>query len=250
MTIRAVTFDFGQTLTELDCELLSHRLHKEYPQEDQRILIPADALYRALPLAWINYDKACTVGGGDHPWHLLMHTLLEETGVSHSQAEPLVEWLWQQQSILNLWRRPIPGMIEIVRALSRTDLRVGVISNSEGKLATLADELGWSKDFEVIADSGLLGVAKPSPDIFRWCAKQLDVATEEILHIGDSWAADIEGITNVGGIGIWFGGASIAPTPPANACEGPRQKLCYSAEALESLLHDMQLLPRDNKDRR
>lgn len=226
----AVTFDVGQTLTELDCELLVARL------AERDVVADPAALAAALPEAWRRYDAACATE--PHPWHRLMHTLLElgKVQASDTQRAVLVDWLWSEQPKVNLWRRPIPGMIEIVRQVAAAGVKVAIISNSEGRLAQLIDELGWLDDFLCIADSGLLGVAKPNPEIFTWTGEQLGALPADFVHIGDSWSADILGITALGGRGIWFGGASIAPKPPADAKSSEKVQICDSpagvAEAL------------------
>lgn len=230
-----VTFDFGQTLTELDCVLLSERL------AEKSVTASAVALETALPEAWRQYDAACSGSQGAHPWHLLMETILQGAGASGDDLGAVVQWLWEEQPKRNLWCKPIAGMIEVVRALSASGTKVGVISNSEGKLAQLAEQLGWLDEFQVIADSGALGFAKPGRKIFEWTGEVLGVAPSEIVHVGDSWAADVEGILAMGGRAIWFGGASCSPTPPADAKSGDNLQLCRSAAEVACALERWQI---------
>jgi putative hydrolase of the HAD superfamily len=91
---------------------------------------------------------------------------------------------------------------------------VGVISNSEGRLAELIAEVGWADDFAVVADSGRLGMEKPDSPIFRWTAERLGVPLDRIAHVGDSWGADVEGARRAGMPAIWFRGLSPRPLPP------------------------------------
>lgn len=235
MSTTAVTFDFGQTLTELDCEFLRARLRERDVQAE------SGRLRAALPEAWRQYDAHCRGPEGGHPWKVLMQALLREAGVEPAAIDSAVEWLWTEQPQCNLWRKPIPGMIEVVRKVAAGGTRVAVISNSEGRLAQLAEELGWDLDFEVIADSGLLGFAKPGARIFEWTGEAIGVAPTEFIHIGDSWAADVEGILGVGGRAIWFAGATIAPLLPAGAQEGPKVRFTRSAAELEEALRAWQV---------
>jgi putative hydrolase of the HAD superfamily len=198
---RAVTFDFGQTLAALDTEMLAKRLG------EKGIRVVAADLERATPPAWRAYNQAILQGLGGHPWHLLMSRILEGGGVTPADRIPdLVEWLWSEQPRQNLWRRPIPGMLELVRQLSAARVPIGVLSNSEGKLAELAGEMGIESFFQVIADSGKLGIAKPDRGIFEWTARHLDTALEDIVHIGDAFAADVQGALAVGMRAVWFTG--------------------------------------------
>lgn len=203
----AVTFDFGQTLCELDTAMLSRRL------AERGLDVAEVHLDAALPTALRAYDAGIRRGLGGHPWKVLMSELLAHAGAPALHLEATVDWLWTEQPAQNLWRRPIAGMIEIASALRARAIPVGVISNSEGRLAELAAEIGWGDRFQVIADSGALGLEKPGAAIFAWTAKALGVPMDTIVHIGDSFAADVEGAVNAGLHAIWFAAKPGVPLP-------------------------------------
>ena len=145
-----------------------------------------------------------------------MRALLDRAAPSAS-ADALmraVDFLWEQQPVKNLWRRPIPGMIELVDELIAANIKVAVVSNSEGRLAELIEEMGWSNRFAVVADSGKIGIQKPDRAIFAWAAERIDVPLERIVHIGDSFAADVDGALTAGMSAIWFDPAAKEPVPP------------------------------------
>lgn len=196
----AVTFDFGQTLCDLDTDMLSRRL------AERGISLPAGRLEASVPEAWTAYDAAIRAGLGGHPWKILMTRLLAIAGADGAPVADAVDWLWTEQPAKNLWRRPIEGMIELVRELRAGGARVAVVSNSEGRLAELAHEIGWGADFVVIADSGKLGIEKPDPAIFTWTAGALGVPVRSMIHVGDSWAADVAGALAAGMRAVWFRG--------------------------------------------
>lgn len=197
LPVLAVTFDFGQTLCDLDTGMLARRLAERGLEADEH------RLEAAVPGAWRAYDAAIHGGHGGHPWRILMREILRGAGVAGA-IDDAVEWLWTEQPRKNLWRRPIPGMIEIVHDLRRAGVPVGVISNSEGRLAELIDEVGWTSCFVAVADSGRLGIEKPGDAIFRWTAERLDVPVDRVAHIGDSFAADVEGALAAGMRALWF----------------------------------------------
>jgi len=143
-----------------------------------------------------------------------MTRLLSLAGAPADPARDAVDWLWTEQPRKNLWRRPIAGMIDVVRALCLASVPVGIVSNSEGKLAELAAEIGWGHDFLFVADSGKLGMEKPDPAIFQWAAARLDVPLAQIVHVGDSWAADVEGALRAGMRAVWFRGDGGRALPP------------------------------------
>jgi putative hydrolase of the HAD superfamily len=205
---RAVTFDFGQTLCDLDTALLSRRL------AERGLAVPAERLEASVPAAWLAYDEAIAAGHGGHPWKILMVELLARAGAPLDPARAAVDWLWTEQPAQNLWRRPIAGMIELVRALRGAGLPVGIVSNSEGRLAELVEEIGWAADFLHVADSGKLGIEKPDPAIFHLAAAALGVPAAEVVHVGDSFGADVRGALAAGMRAVWFRGRG-APELPA-----------------------------------
>jgi HAD superfamily hydrolase (TIGR01549 family) len=194
---RAAGFDFGQTLGELDHEFLKQRLAERGVVYD-----PARARSHHIE-AWERYG-ALKNAGHAAAWRNMIEVFLRQGGVPTERLEMLTGWLWEQQSSKNLWRQPIPGMIELARELARAGVKLAIISNSEGRMAELLVELGWSETFSVIADSGRLGIDKPSPGIFQHACAALGVACSELVHIGDSWEADVEGALNVGAQAVWF----------------------------------------------
>lgn len=198
--VAAVTFDAGQTLVELDTILLAERL------AERGSPVPVAALDAAAPVAWRQFDAQAATGFGGHSggWRGLMLGLLAAAGVP-GDHEALVDWLWSEQPRRNLWRRPIAGMRAVLDDLRRAGVRVALISNSEGRIAELFDEIGWTAVFDCVADSGVLHIDKPDRRIFAWTLDRLGVAAARAVHVGDSWVADIEGARAFGMRAIWFG---------------------------------------------
>lgn len=208
--IRAVTFDFGQTLAELDTVLLAQRL------AERSVKCDADALERTVPDGWLAYGAAKSRGDvGRAAWCAFMGRVLVGGGVVAQQAAELADWLFDEQPARNLWRRPVPGMIELVAELRAQGVPVAVLSNSEGRLAALVAELRWSEQLPHVVDSGLLPFEKPDPRIFEHAAALLGVPTSALLHVGDAWEADVRGALGVGATACLFGvEAPVSPLPP------------------------------------
>src|SRR5688572_10939133 len=126
-----VSFDIGQTLVDLDLDFLALRLRQ------RGVSVAREALHAAAPAAWQHYDSLVE-SGASHPWHELMRMLLTGAGVD----EPgLVDWLYEQQATANLWRKPIEPMIELVRELRARGVAIAALSNSEGHLRDLLEEI-------------------------------------------------------------------------------------------------------------
>lgn len=154
-----------------------------------------------MPAAWRHYD-ALVEAGASHPWHALMGTLL--TGAGIADPAPLVDWLYEQQATHNLWRKPIEPMVALVRELRVRGVVIAALSNSEGHLAELLDEIGLAPLFHTIVDSGQVGIAKPDPRLFAHTLDVLGATPDVIVHVGDSWAADVEGALGAGWNAIWY----------------------------------------------
>jgi HAD superfamily hydrolase (TIGR01509 family) len=210
----AVTWDFGQTLADLDPVFLAEKL------TSRGVSVPAAALDAAVPAAWGEYNRAVRGGAGGHPWKTFMRAVLTGAGVTASLVEDVTDFLWLDQPARNLWRRPVPGMMAIVHELDAAGVPQGIVSNSEGRLAELAAELGWSAPFRAIADSGKLGIEKPARAIFDWCAGRLGVSTARIVHIGDAHAVDVDGAVRAGMRAIWFRGEKGKDSRPEVATCG------------------------------
>ncbi len=196
-----VTFDAGMTLVELDLDFLATRLAERGIHRD-----PA-ALRAAAPAAWRRYDDKVDAGGAHgRLWHELVADLI-------GGPDPVVDWLWEQQPSRNLFRAPIHDMVELARSLRANGVRTAVLSNSEGGLAGLLEEVGIADAFEVIVDSGRIGLEKPDPAIFAYTLAQLREPGPAI-HIGDSWSADIAGALAAGWRAIWYGRRAVAVEDP------------------------------------
>ena len=203
-----MTFDAGQTLVELDTAMLEGRLG------ERGWSVGAAALDAAAPAAWARYDDG-VAAGADRPWCVFMDALLAAAAPGDPAARArVVAWLWDEQPRVNLWRRPVAGMIAIADELRAAGVPVGVVSNSEGALAELMAEIGWAGRFDAIADSGRLGIEKPDPRIFGWAAARLGVDPAAIVHVGDSHPADVVGALAAGARAIWFGRAVAATGDP------------------------------------
>lgn len=208
--MKALGFDFGQTLAELDYEFLKRRLQERGAAFDARASLSNSAR------AWHIYGAKKSEGHAA-AWLGMIEAQLTGGGVPAERAVELGAWLWEQQPTRNLWRKPIPGMIELVRELKQAGVPVAIISNSEGHLAELIDELDWANAFDVVIDSGRVGFDKPDPRIFAHACTALNIETRELLHVGDAWEADVQGALGAAASAVWFDPGHAARSLPPRA---------------------------------
>jgi putative hydrolase of the HAD superfamily len=231
----AVTFDYGQTLAELDTEYLARRVG------ERGAPVRTAALDAAAPAAWEEYNRAKARGDvAEQAWSAFMRALLEGAWLAGGErpeasvTSDIVGFLWSEQPRNNLWRKPIEGMKELLEELRRSKTPLGVLSNSEGRLSELLEELDWKRYFGVVADSGRLGFEKPDRRIFDWTAERLGVKTADLIHVGDAWAADVEGALAVGARAIWI--TSNEDHSRTGAMNEGRVVACKSADQIRSAL--------------
>lgn len=216
-----VSFDAGQTVIDIDLGFLARRL------AERGVSVEISALAAAVPAAWRRYDALIDPAGG-HPWRALMSTLLAGAGIAAPRIDALVDWLWDEQPRANLWRAANPEMVALARELGARGVRVAILSNSEGRLAELLAEIGVADAFDVIVDSGRVGIEKPDRRIFDHTLAALG-ATRPGIHVGDSWPADIAGALGAGWRAIWFG-------RHARPVDDPRVAIARSAADVREVL--------------
>ncbi len=104
-----------------------------------------------------------------------------------------------------IWCQPVPGSRAGLARLVDARVRLAVTSNSDGRVEDLLRRHEWAQvgegpgvPVEVVTDSGIVGVGKPDPRVFRATIDALALAPERILHIGDSVHYDVQGANAVG----------------------------------------------------
>ena len=99
---------------------------------------------------------------------------------------------------------PFPKAHQTLTALRERGLKLGLVTNGPvSSQQPKIDGLGIAGYFETILISGAEGVSKPAPEIFDRAARNLGVAAEETVMIGDNPVADIGGARSFGMKAIW-----------------------------------------------
>jgi putative hydrolase of the HAD superfamily len=86
----------------------------------------------------------------------------------------------------------------VLERLSAAGLTLGVVSNFEGWLEQLLEELDVSRFFAVRVISGVEGMEKPDPRIFRLAMERADVEPEGSVYVGDNPEFDVGPAADVG----------------------------------------------------
>ena len=61
-------------------------------------------------------------------------------------------------------------------------IKLAVVSNSEGTVEAMLEEVGLRRHMEAVFDSWVVGVAKPDPAVFHLALDHLGVAARDAHH--------------------------------------------------------------------
>jgi HAD superfamily hydrolase (TIGR01509 family) len=195
--VEAVLFDLGGVLVHLDYAAIAAEAARcGVALDPARLPIAEGGARRAID------RRAGVLGGvpGTDATRLASYfdDLLAAAGVSEAAREPVVARLHAHHRDRNLWRVPLAGAAETLAALRDAGLRVGVVSNSDGRVADILAAAGLAAPIEVIVDSHWEGVEKPDAEIFRRALARLGAAAERALFVGDIVSIDVVGARNAG----------------------------------------------------
>jgi putative hydrolase of the HAD superfamily len=93
----------------------------------------------------------------------------------------------------NVWRRVGAGNREALARLAAAGFRMAIVSNSEGTIDAMLDEVGLRGYFETVVDSAVVGAVKPDPRIFQIALERLDLGPADVMMVGDLPTADVFG---------------------------------------------------------
>jgi len=205
MTIRAVLFDLDNTLTHRDQSILAYSQHlaKTYQQQLQQAEIgQIQSIIRRIDNGGYPKKELLT-----HPSiaasvaYALQHEL---NWNSLPDFEELTQFWFQQ---FGLSAVAMPGANHLLADLKQQGYKLAVVSNGgHATRLTILQGLGFSHYFDEIISSELVGMSKPNPEIFLHTSRQLDIAPQHCLFIGDHPVNDIQGATEAGMQALWFKG--------------------------------------------
>lgn len=127
-------------------------------------------------------------------WTFLYRRFLEELQIEDPQLPEDLYATFSASASYKVFEDVLPALT----ALEEAGLRLGLISNFEGWLQNVLVEQELGESFEVSVISGLEGVEKPDPRIYRIAIERAGVEPKRAVHIGDSMAMDVRPAAEVG----------------------------------------------------
>jgi putative hydrolase of the HAD superfamily len=197
LDVDAVLFDAGGTLIRLDYAFMRACTRRRNHEISDSALARGEALVRR------EIDRRAAQPGGPRDRDadrvaMYFGAVLESAGVPRAAAEAAAVELADEHARANLWRVPMPGAAAALAALRARGFRVGVVSNADGRVASLLEAAGLAPHLETIVDSHLEGVEKPDPEIFRRALARLAVPAARAAYVGDIFAIDVLGARGAG----------------------------------------------------
>ena len=188
--LKAIFFDVGNTL------LFPNRERILAPLRSKGVFPSAAQLAALERHTKKEFDHILeSTGHADHGfWYIFYTHLLEELGV---QDDSLRDNLVEATRLSVNWDSIRPGTCEALQQIGKR-YRIGVISNSDGKVSETLRACGIADCFLSIVDSGVIGHEKPHPAIFQAALRELSARPEESLYVGDVYSVDYLGATRVG----------------------------------------------------
>ena len=209
--VRAITFDAFGTLIDTGRDVLIRVARSVC--DDQRPSLDADALLATWDRHFFAAETAPFLTLAEITEDSLEKTF-REYAIEASPA-PYVDQL------VALWREA-KAYAEVPRVLDTLDgVPRAVVSNADHEfLLDILQRNGLRFDAVITSESAQ--TYKPRPRIFEAALESLRVRPEDVIHVGDSLVADVQGASRLGIRTVWvnrggFHRGPADPTPDAEA---------------------------------
>ena len=194
--LRAVFFDAGGTLVHVDYARVRRALQQTVGRAPEtKALAEAEYAGRAAVEAAMVADAG--LRDGDR-WQLHFVGALTSLGFTPDELRRAGPEIRAEHERANLWTVVQPGAADALRSLRAAGLTVACISNSNGTVEALLSSVGLGAVLDFVVDSGVVGIEKPDPAIFRLALDRAGAAPSEAMHVGDLFPVDVVGARRAG----------------------------------------------------
>ncbi len=192
---RVIFFDAAGTLFHLPKGVGYH-----YSLVGQRLGLPLDAtaVDSAFAAAWKEMPARPATGrprvdDDKEWWRLLVERVFDQCApdTKAMDRETYFEVVYAHFAEAGVWEL-FPEVVDVLEKLHARS-RLAVISNFDGRLRVILEQLGISRYFSSIVISSEVGADKPDPLIFERALELNNVAANEALHVGDDPVRDWQG---------------------------------------------------------
>ncbi len=236
--IRAITFDFGNTLVPFPAAPMADVLRLTAERAGPRAGFRMDEFapaWREERLRQLSDDvpagreadmdvravrvlarlRGCSIPGPGERWD-------EVAAARFSEPQEIASILDTYAAVF-VERTPVPPEIGPLLERLASHCRVGILSNwpLAAAIDRYVEAAGWARHLSAVVVSHRVGFVKPRREIFDVAAQELGVAPgPAILHVGDDLGADVQGAQQAGWLAAWVrmkpedSPLPTAPPPP------------------------------------
>lgn len=198
--LKLILFDAAGTLFHLPKGVGYH-----YALVARRLGLEMDekAINRAFRTAWKQMPQRPATGEPREDddkgwWRDLVDRVFDQVAphVHELDRDNFFEIAYEHFAEAGVWEL-FPEVLEVLEEL-RPRYRLGIVSNFDGRLRMILEQLGISKFFSPVIISSEVGADKPDAFIFRRALELAGASPNETLHVGDDPVNDWEGAAAAG----------------------------------------------------
>jgi len=193
---RAIIFDAGNTLVQMDYAAIAGFL------AGRGHTVTAGQVRESEMRARVRLDRDLAPGASTESRTVhgrYLRYVLEHLGiVDGDEVEVVAEWRRGYNLPVGLWNRADPEAAPALARVKAAGLVTGVISNSNGSVRSILEDIGLAPSLDFIIDSAVVGVEKPDRRIFELGLRHADVRAEEAVYVGDLYSVDVLGARGAG----------------------------------------------------
>jgi putative hydrolase of the HAD superfamily len=185
--IKAIFFDAAGTLIYLT-QSVGH--HYALVGEELGLKLEAEKFDHAFFAAWKAMPPRAAINGPRENddkdwWRELVDFVLNDVAPSLNDLDRdnFFEIAYEHFAEAGVWEL-YPEVVDVLEKL-HPRFQLAIVSNFDGRLRLILEQLGVSKFFSHIFVSSEIGADKPDPEIFRRALRFIDLKAAGVLHVGD-----------------------------------------------------------------
>lgn len=94
--------------------------------------------------------------------------------------------------------QPYADVFPTLEGLRARGIRIGIVSDWSQRLRPILHTSGLSRYLDFVVGSADAGYAKPMSELYDLAVRRAGVPAEQIIHVGDTYRADVLGARSVG----------------------------------------------------
>jgi len=194
-TVRAVVFDAGHTLLEMDYARLTAYLVSRGHHVSEAAVTDAERRARMR----LDTERAAQASRERTGEGRYVRYLTEYLGITDdAERRAIAEWRRGFNVPIGLCHQADGDAPKALQRARESGLVVGVISNSNGSVKRALEIASLAPLLDFVIDSSVVGISKPDPRIFALGLEAAGTAPAETVYVGDSYFVDVVGARQAG----------------------------------------------------